>query len=105
CVEYSRRSEGAFDISVGPLMKVWGFYKGTGHLPREGEVRGALEKVGYRNILLDAASRTVRFVRAGVELDPGGIGKGYAVDRMVETLRKDGVASALVSASGSSIYA
>ena len=105
CVEYSRRSEGAFDISVGPLMKVWGFYKGTGHLPREGEVRGALEKVGYRNILLDAAARTVRFARAGVELDPGGIGKGYAVDRMVDTLRKDGVASALVSASGSSIYA
>src|SRR5216117_284681 len=61
CVEYSRESEGAFDISVGPLMKVWGFYKGTGHLPHRAEVRGALTKVGYRNILLDANSRTVRF--------------------------------------------
>jgi thiamine biosynthesis lipoprotein len=105
CVEYSRQSEGAFDISVGPLMKVWGFYKGSGHLPHRAEVRGALTKVGYRNILLDASSRTVRFARQGVELDPGGIGKGYAVDRMVEVLRKDGIASALVSASGSSIYA
>jgi thiamine biosynthesis lipoprotein len=104
-VEYSRQSEGAFDISVGPLMKVWGFYKGSGHLPHEGEVRGALEKVGYRHILLDAGSRTVRFDRPGVELDPGGIGKGYAVDRMADVLRKDGVTSALVSASGSSIYA
>ena len=39
CVEYSRESEGAFDISVGPLMKVWGFYKGSGHLPHRAEVR------------------------------------------------------------------
>jgi thiamine biosynthesis lipoprotein len=105
CVEYSRQSEGAFDISVGPLMKVWGFYKGSGHLPRKPEVLAALEKVGYRNILLDASSKTVRFVKEGVELDPGGIGKGYAVDRMVDILRRNGVESALVSASGSSIYA
>lgn len=105
CVEYSRQSEGAFDISVGPLMKVWGFYKGTGHLPHRAEILGALSKVGYRNILLDAGNQTVRFAREGVELDPGGIGKGYAVDRMVDVLRKDGVMTALVSASGSSIYA
>ncbi len=105
CLEYSRQSEGAFDISVGPLMKVWGFYKGTGHLPQRAEVLKALEKVGYRNILLDASSKTVRFTRQGVELDPGGIGKGYAVDRMVDILRREGIKSALVSASGSSIYA
>jgi thiamine biosynthesis lipoprotein len=105
CVEYSRQSDGAFDISVGPLMKVWGFYKGTGHLPRRDEVTDALGKVGYRNIQLDAGNKTVRFARAGVELDPGGIGKGYAVDRMVDVLRRDGIRAALVSASGSSIYA
>jgi thiamine biosynthesis lipoprotein len=105
CVEYSRLSGGAFDISVGPLMKVWGFYKGSGHLPHRAEVRGVLARVGYRNILLDPAACTVRFARAGVELDPGGIGKGYAVDRMVEVLKRDGIASALVSASGSSIFA
>jgi FAD:protein FMN transferase len=105
CVEYSRQSEGAFDISVGPLMKVWGFYKGSGHLPQRAEVLEGLEKVGYRNILLDASNKTVRFAREGVELDPGGIGKGYAVDRMVDILRRDGIGSALVSASGSSIYA
>ena len=105
CVEYSRQSEGAFDISVGPLMKVWGFYKGTGHLPGRAEVAEALGKVGYRNILLDASNKTVRFAKEGVELDPGGIGKGYAVDRMVDVLRRDGIRTALVSASGSSIYA
>jgi thiamine biosynthesis lipoprotein len=105
CLEYSRQSEGAFDISVGPLMKVWGFYKGSGHLPQKSEVLAALEKVGYRNILLDASNKTVRFAKEGVELDPGGIGKGYAVDRMSDILRRDGIKSALVSASGSSIYA
>lgn len=105
CVEYSRQSEGAFDISVGPLMKVWGFYKGSGHLPHRAEVRGALSDVGYRNILLDPKNQTVRFARKGVELDPGGIGKGYAVDRMAELLRENGIRSALVSGGGSSIYA
>jgi thiamine biosynthesis lipoprotein len=104
CIEYSRESEGAFDISVGPLMKVWGFYKGTGHLPHRAEAAAALTKTGYRHILLDAAARTVRFDRPGVELDPGGIGKGYAVDRMVDVLRQKGVTTALVAGSVSSIY-
>ncbi len=104
CVEYSRESEGAFDISVGPLMKVWGFYKGSGHLPHRPEISAALTKVGYQHIHLDAAAQTVWFDRPGVELDPGGIGKGYAVDKMVEVLRQNGVRIALVAGSGSSIY-
>jgi len=104
CSEYSRESEGAFDISVGPLMKVWGFYKGSGHLPHRPEILAALTKVGYRHVHLDPAAQTVWFDRAGVELDPGGIGKGYAVDRMVSILRKNGVHTALVAGSGSSIY-
>jgi thiamine biosynthesis lipoprotein len=104
CMKYSRESEGAFDITVGPLMKVWGFYKGTGHLPHRAEVAAALTRVGYRHIQLDAQARTVRFDRAGVETDPGGIGKGYAVDRMVDILRQHGVTIALVAGSGSSVY-
>lgn len=104
CVEYSRESDGAFDITVGPLMRVWGFYKGTGHLPHRADVRGALDRIGYRYIVLDPAAHTVRFAKEGLEMDPGGIGKGYAVDKMVDILKEDGVTSALVSASGSSIY-
>ena len=105
CAEYSRESEGTFDISVGPLMKVWGFYKGSGHLADATALAKALDSVGYRNIILDAKARTVRFTKQGVELDPGGVGKGYAVDRMIEVLKKYGVRRALVSAAGSSIYA
>lgn len=104
CQEYSRESEGAFDISVGPLMKVWGFYKGTGHLPHRAEIIAAMEHVGYRHVHLDAVHQTVSFDRPGVELDPGGIGKGYAVDRMVDVLRQKGITIALVAGSGSSIY-
>jgi thiamine biosynthesis lipoprotein len=104
CVAYSKESEGAFDITVGPLMKVWGFYKGTGHLPHRAEVQAAMTKVGYQHIHLDPAAQTVWFDRKGVEIDPGGIGKGYAVDRMVEILKKNGVHTALVAGSDSSIY-
>ena len=74
-------------------MKVWGFYKGEGLLPRKAEVAEALRHVGYEHVRLDRAARTVEFARPGVELDPGGIGKGYAVDRMVEVLKRQASAS------------
>ena len=64
----------------------------------------ALTKVGYKHIHLDPLAQTVWFDREGVELDPGGIGKGYAVDRMAEILRNHGFHTALVAGSGSSIY-
>jgi FAD:protein FMN transferase len=104
CMKYSRQSDGAFDITVGPLIKVWGFYKGEGALPRPADVTDALTRVGYRHVRLDPTARTIHFDRPGVDLDPGGIGKGYAVDRMVGILKRHRVRIALVSASGSSIY-
>ena len=103
CQRYSEQSEGAFDITVGPLMKVWGFYKGSGRMPHRSEVRAALVRTGYRNIILQPETRTVRFAREGVEMDPGGIGKGYAVDKMADILRSNGVTAALINAGGSSM--
>jgi thiamine biosynthesis lipoprotein len=105
CLEYSRRSEGAFDITVGPLVKAWGFRDGPGRLANDSAAQEALGRVGYANVLLDSVKRTVRFARPGMEIDPGGIGKGYAVDRMIGALRRNGIERALVSAAGSSIYA
>jgi FAD:protein FMN transferase len=104
CAEFNRQSEGTFDISVGPLMRVWGFYKDSGRLPAKGEISAVLGKVGFGNVVLDAQKGTVRFLKPGVELDPGGIGKGYAVDQMAEKLKQHGIRSALVSAGSSSIY-
>jgi FAD:protein FMN transferase len=103
CAEYSRRSEGAFDITVGRLMKAWGFYKGTGRVPQPSEVQAAMTCVGAHHLRLDRAAMTVQF-DTEVELDPGGIGKGYAVDRMVQILRQRGMESALVAGSASTIY-
>jgi FAD:protein FMN transferase len=104
CIAVSRESEGTFDITVGPLMKIWGFFKDSGHLPSAQAVQESLRKVGYQNIELDGVNRSVHFKQAGIELDPGGVGKGYAVDRMVAVLRNEGVHSALISGGGSSIF-
>jgi thiamine biosynthesis lipoprotein len=105
CLQYSRQSQGAFDITIGPLMKAWGFFQGAGRLPTPDEVAAALANTGCRHIALDETAGTVRFDRVGVEINPGGIGKGYAVDRIVEILRHRGFDRALVMASSSSIYA
>jgi thiamine biosynthesis lipoprotein len=104
CLAYSRASEGTFDLTVGPLMRTWGFFGGTRHVPSSDQIRDALELVGYQHVQLDARNQTVRFDRPGIEIDPGGVGKGYAVDRIIEILRARGFRNALVAASGSSIF-
>src|SRR5262245_59301790 len=105
CLRYSRESEGAFDITVGPLMKAWGFFRGEGRMPSEAELAEARGRVGYRRVILNQKDGTIFFDRSGVELDLGGIAKGYAVDRAVAVLKRYGVTSALLSAGGSTIYA
>ena len=104
CLRWSRESDGAFDVTVGPLMRAWGFFLDEGRVPGKGELAAALEVVGYRHVVLDREAGTVQFDRPGVELDLGGIGKGYAVDRVVHLLRRQGIASALVNLGGSSVY-
>lgn len=104
CLRYSRASDGAFDITVGPLMKAWGFFRGEGRMPSEQELSKARRSVGYRHVISDEKERTVFFDQPGVELDLGGIAKGYAVDRAVTVLKQRGIKSALVSAGGSTIY-
>ena len=104
-VHRSEQTDGAFDITVGPLMKLWGFFRGRGRLPTKAEIAQVLERVGYQHLKLDAERRTIRFDEPGVEIDLGGIAKGYAVDRAVDILRSNGITSALVSSGTSSIYA
>jgi thiamine biosynthesis lipoprotein len=104
CLRWSRESDGAFDVTVGPLMKAWGFFQDEMRVPSKDDLARALEVVGYRRVVLDREAGTVRFERPGVELDLGGIGKGYALDRAVAVLRGRGVSSALVNLGGSSVY-
>ncbi len=101
---WSARSDGAFDLTVGRLMKAWGFFRSTGHVPSDAELAKVRAVTGWRRVGLDAGTRTVRFTTPGLELDPGGIGKGFAVDAAVDALREDGVHAALLSAGSSTIY-
>ncbi len=105
CLAYSAASEGAFDISVGALVKAWGFHDGTGRMPKPWTLWWARRNSGYRHLQLRQADGTIRFLRSGLVLDSGGIGKGYAVDRAVATLRDYGIGRALVSSGTSSIFA
>lgn len=104
-LDFSERSRGAFDVTVGPLMRAWGFFRGQGRMPSDGELRGAREKVGFRNVLLDVPSRTICFAIPGLELDLGAIGKGYAVDRVASLLREYGVENALIDSGSSTLHA
>ena len=103
-MRYTRDSDGAFDITVGPLMKVWGFFRGEGRVPPEDELAAARRHIGGGHVMLNPAARTIAFDDAGVELDLGGIAKGYAVDRVARLLGQRRIAAALISAGGSTIY-
>ena len=102
---WSQISDGAFDLTVGRLMKVWGFYRHQGHVPPPAELASTRAVTGWKNVKLNPADRTVRFAVPGVELDPGGIGKGFAVDAAVRILRADQISAALLSAGSSTLYA
>jgi len=101
---YSLQSDGAFDMTVGSLMRAWGFFRGEGRYPDTQELKRARGAIGWQHVVLDAKERTVRFTISGIELDPGGIGKGYAVERVAELLREAGIRSGMINAGSSTIY-
>ena len=99
------RTAGAFDIAAGSLVRTWGFLRRQGRTPSDEELARARESAGMRWVELDPEGRRLRFTRPGVELNLGAIGKGWALDRMIELLRESGVASALVHGGSSSVRA
>jgi thiamine biosynthesis lipoprotein len=101
----SHATGGAFDITIAPLVRCWGFHTGRGVLPEPEELAEARTKVGMHLVQLDAKEFTVRFARPGVMLDLGAIGKGYAIERAAELLREAGVSSALLHGGTSTVYA
>ena len=101
----AQETGGAFDISIAPLVRCWGFMGGTGSRPEPEALDEARANVGLAPVELDADRLTVRFTRPGVMLDFGAIGKGYAVDRAAEILREAGIGSALIHGGTSTAYA
>ena len=100
-----RESGGTFDITVGPLMRCWGFLKGSGALPSPEEIEAARAQVGMQHVQLNPKDFTVQFLREGMMLDLGAIGKGYAIEQAADILREIGVTSALLHGGTSTIVA
>src|SRR5579859_7666075 len=98
-------SGGAFDITIAPMVRCWGFMGGKGRMPTEQEIAQARTQVGMPLVELNPTDFSVRFAREGVMLDLGAIGKGYAIEQAAELLREAGVTSGLLHGGTSTIYA
>ena len=105
CRELSLATGGAFDITSTPLSRVWGFLQREGRLPSEEGIAAARALVGLRHLMLEAERRTATLGQAGMALNLGAIGKGFAVQAIGAVLWRGGVRHALVSAGGSSVIA
>jgi len=105
CIRISEVTEGAFDISASPLWRLWGFARKERAFPTQEQIDSVLASVGYRKVLLDPETRSVRLAASGMELNLGAIGKGYALDQMGELLREKGIDVFLLTAGYSSVLA
>lgn len=106
CAQLADATDGAFDVSVGALIKAWGFFRRRGRVPEAAERTAVLERCGMRHVLLDPQRRSVRYASPGLEINLGSIGKGYALDRTVALLRERWrIDAALLHGGGSSVYA
>jgi thiamine biosynthesis lipoprotein len=99
-LDLSRRSDGAFDVTVGPYVALWRAARKSGRLPRPEGLREARGRVGWEKLRLDRRARTARLLVSRMRLDLGGIAKGYAGDRALAALRENGIPRALVEAGG-----
>ncbi len=97
---FSKLSDGAFDVTVGPLVDLWHAAGEANLPPTEEALAEARRKVGYDKLILDEKQMTVRFAVEGMRIDLGGIAKGYAVDRAVEAMKKHGARGGMVDLGG-----
>jgi FAD:protein FMN transferase len=98
--EVAEKSDGAFDVTVGPVVRLWRLARRTHRLPDAEKLAAARALVGYRNIRMDSSRHTVRLLKPGMQLDLGGIAKGYAADEALIALKRRGIERALVAAGG-----
>ena len=99
-VEFSRLSNGAFDITIGPLVDLWHKAGEANSMPDENTLAATKARVGYEKLILDANEQTVKFAVDGMRLDLGGIAKGYAVDKAVWAMHKRGALGGMVDSGG-----
>lgn len=100
-----KETGGVFDVTVRPLLELWGVYRKQQHFPSDAEIADALKNVGFDKVNIDYEKRTVQFTQPGVRLDFGGIGKGYALDVVAPMIKAAGIERALLSGGDSSYVA
>src|SRR5258708_11359856 len=105
CAELNAETEGAFDITTGPLTEAWGFYRGEGRVPSDTEIDEILHRVGMAKIAFDDEDDLVHYTVPGLEINLGAVGKGYSIDIATETLKMYGVERAVLDGGQSTIYA
>ncbi|MBP2642882.1 MAG: apbE [Firmicutes bacterium] len=98
--EISEKTEGAFDISIGPLTELWGIGHKSNFVPTQQEIDKVLPLVDYRKIQVDTAKNTIFLPLPGMKLDLGGVAKDYALNKSASVLREYGITSALINAGG-----
>jgi thiamine biosynthesis lipoprotein len=94
----SKMTDGAFDITIGSIVKLWDFEKQI--LPDDKSIKEKLKLVGYKNVTVDKARSTVFLQKKGMQIDLGGIEKGYAVDRAVNVLKQNGITAGIIAVGG-----
>jgi FAD:protein FMN transferase len=102
--EFSQKTGGIFDVTIGPLMELWRQAAEDNRLPSRKRLAQTLAAVGYRNLALSRPDE-VELTRGDMNIDLGGIGKGYAVDRVTQMFKAAGVSTALINFGGSSMSA
>jgi FAD:protein FMN transferase len=99
------QTDGAFDITIAPLLRCWGFMGNSGAYPSPEQLAQARAQIGMQHVILDEQRRSVRFERPDMMIDLGSIGKGYALDLAGETLREAGIKDALLHGGTSTVLA
>jgi thiamine biosynthesis lipoprotein len=87
-LEFGKVSDGSFDVTIGPVIRLWGFGGENPKVPAPDKLKAALKLVGYQKVRVNRAKSTVFLPEAGMLLDLGAVAKGYAVDRAGEALRR-----------------
>ena len=99
-LDLSKKSDGAFDVTVGPLVRLWRKARKTKAFPTDEELAAARDVVGFRELRIDEKAGTVELLKKGMQLDLGGVAVGYAIDDVLKLLRGRGITSALIDGSG-----
>lgn len=104
-IKYSKISEGAFDITIGPIINLWGIGTDNEKLPSDEDIKAKLPLVGYDKININENEGSVMLKEKGMSIDLGGIAKGFAADEVLKIYKRYNIENGLINLGASSIYA